>query len=100
MKILSTIGLQAGDIVNVIISDYWVLGINVTIDSIELTYDDFIKKRQINEYLHGCEYFISYKNAKDKLLLQNKYANYKLKAKVISKDNTNNNLDLELINIL
>jgi hypothetical protein len=38
-----------------------------------------------------------YKNENQKKILINKYSNYKLKAKVVSK---NNNLELEILNIV
>ena len=93
---LTTIGLQLDDIVNVSIADYWTTGINAVIISVELTYNDVIQKRQVNVNLqdYGYEHFIPYKNDKQKLILSNKFAKYKLRTKVI---NRNNNLELEII---
>ena len=93
---LTTIGLQLDDIVNVSIEDYWTTGINAVIISVELTYNDVIQKRQVNVNLqdYGYEHFIPYNNDKQKQILSNKFAKYKLRTKVI---NRNNNLELEII---
>ena len=95
---LTTIGLQLDDIVNVSIADLWTTGINAIIHSVELTYNDFIQKRQVNVNLqdYNYEHFIPYKNDKQKQFLSNKFAKYKLRAKVICQ---NNNLELEIIDL-
>ena len=96
---LTTIGLQLDDIVNVSIADYWTTGINAVIISVELTYNDVVQKRKVNVNLqdYGYEHFIPYKNDKQKQILANKLTDYKLRTKVISR---NNNLDLEIMDTI